>query len=362
MLAALLFLEDWTAAVDSMEKEALPVAGASLPAKGRGKMMIILRAIKGILVLSFNAATASAKTNVGGQAVIEGVMMKGPSAWSVAVRGWDGEVHVKREGLRRLPTLLKLPVLRGMVALFQAFSLGIKAIDFSASKAYEDDEGPMSPVTVTVTFAIAFVLGAALFVMLPLYLTRLAGIVLSAVNESSLLFNVVDGLIRVGVFLLYVSAIGLWGEMRRIYEYHGAEHKVIHAYESGGDLVAGDIRTNYSARHPRCGTSFLLIVMIISIFVFSVIPHHWSLALKFLSRVVLIPMIAGLSYEVLRYTARKRENAVVRAMTAPGLLLQRLTTREPDESQVDVALTALREVVEVGEGRQGGKVRGKGNV
>jgi len=310
--------------------------------------MNVFKIIRSVFNIPFSPAFHSPEKNVGGQAVIEGVMMKGPSAWSVAVRGVDGRMHVKRESLKRLPSMMRLPVLRGVAALYQALALGIKAIDFSASKAYEEEgAGPMSTLAILATFAVAMGLGIVMFVFMPLYLTRLAGAVVPIVKESSVAFNVVDGLIRVGVFLLYVSGVGLWGEMRRIYEYHGAEHKVIHAYERGGDLAADDINRRFSTRHPRCGTSFLLIVMIVSIMVFSLIPHEWNFAMKFLSRIVLIPLVAGLSYEVLKLSARKSGNALVNLFVRPGLLLQRLTTREPDEMQIEVALSALKEVVEV---------------
>jgi len=311
--------------------------------------MVFFKIIRSVLNLPLNVAFySSSKKNVGGQAVIEGVMMKGPSVWSVAVRGGDGRMHIKRERLRSLPGILKMPVLRGVAALYEALTLGIKAIDFSASKAYEEEGGgPMSPVAILTTFAVAIVLGIAMFVFVPLYLTRLMGIIMPIVEESSVAFNVVDGLIRVGIFLLYVSGVGLWGEMRRIYEYHGAEHKVIHAYEGDEDLAANNINRKYSTQHPRCGTSFLLIVMIVSILIFSLIPHDWNFAMKFLSRLVLIPLVAGLSYEILKLSAKNSGNALVNLFVRPGLLLQRLTTREPDELQIEVALSALREVVEV---------------
>ncbi len=324
-------------------------------------MESIVRLIRRVSGIALGAALHSPESSVGGQAVIEGVMMKGPSAWSVAVRGADGSVHVKREDLKRLPVLLRMPLLRGVAALYQALSLGIRAIDFSASKAYEDEGGgSLGSAAMLATFAAAMVLGVAIFVFVPLYLTRLAGTLVPVINGSSAAFNVVDGLIRIGIFLLYVSGVGLWGEMRRIYEYHGAEHKVIHAYEGGGELAAESIKRRFSTRHPRCGTSFLLIVMLVSIMVFSLIPHEWNFAMKFLSRLLLVPLVAGLSYEVLRLSARKSGNAVVDLFVRPGLVLQGLTTREPDELQIEVALSALREVVEVepdsgGRGPEGGR-------
>jgi uncharacterized protein YqhQ len=305
----------------------------------------IIRTAQFVLLSLMRAAHQ--KSNVGGQAVIEGVMMRGPLRWSVAVRGADGQIHIKREQLKRLPVILKLPLIRGVVALCQAVVLGIKAIDFSASKAYEDEEGKaMSPVAMVLTILVAILLGIVIFIFIPLYLTKLAGVFMPLVKENTFAFNLLDGLLRVGAFLIYVSAIGLWKEMRRIFEYHGAEHKVIHAYEEGGDLLVETIAGKYSPQHPRCGTSFLLIVMVVSIMVFSLIPHDWNFILKFFSRIVLIPVIAGISYETLKFSAKRSEKGFFRIFVQPGLFLQKLTTREPDESQIEVALSSLREVVE----------------
>jgi uncharacterized protein YqhQ len=283
--------------------------------------------------------------NVGGQAVIEGVMMKGRKAWTVAVRGPKGEIHLKKEKLSDIPGILKLPVIRGFIALFHAMFIGIKAIEFSANKAYEEEEGkPLNSVAMGATIALSMLLGIGLFILFPLYATKLIGLVFDSVSTSSVLFNLVDGIIRVAVFLAYIIAIGMWKDMRRIFEYHGAEHKVIHAYENGKELTVNNIR-EHSPLHPRCGTSFLLIVMVISIFTFSFIPQEWSFINKFLSRLVLIPLIAGLSYEFLRLSAKMKHNALMHMLIVPGLLLQKLTTREPDEAQIEVAVKALKEVL-----------------
>jgi uncharacterized protein YqhQ len=283
--------------------------------------------------------------NIGGQAVIEGVMMKSPSGWTVAVRDQKGEIHIKREVLERLPAFLRLPLLRGVVGLFHALAIGIKAIEFSASKAYEGEaEKPLSPFAMASTIVFAMGLGVGLFIFLPLYLTKLLGLVMSGVEKSSFLFNLTDGIIRVLIFLVYVFSIGLWKDMRRIFEYHGAEHKVIHAYEAGKDLDVESVRA-FSPHHPRCGTSFLLIVMVISILVFSFVPQTWPFWGKFLSRLILIPLIAGLSYELLRLSAKMKDNALIHFMILPGLLLQKLTTREPDDSQIEVAIRAVEEVL-----------------
>lgn len=292
--------------------------------------------------------------NIGGQAVIEGVMMKAPKGWTVAVRDMKGDIHVKREGLLELPKALKFPVVRGVVALFHALLLGIKAIEFSAGKAYNEDEKPMSPLLISLTIAFAFIIGIGLFIFLPLYATKLLGFIFASVSKNSFIFNLVDGVVRVFIFLIYVIAVGLWKEMRRIFEYHGAEHKVIHAYEAGKELNVDSVR-RFSPLHPRCGTSFLLIVMIISILIFSFIPQAWPFFYKFFSRLILIPLIAGISYELLKLSAGMKDNPVVNLFIMPGLLLQRLTTREPDDRQIEVAVTALKEVLKFVDDQERGR-------
>jgi uncharacterized protein YqhQ len=291
--------------------------------------------------------------NIGGQAVIEGVMMKSRRAWTVAVRDPKGTIHVKRETLRRLPRIFRLPLLRGVITLVHTLTIGISALEYSATKAYEEEEEtPLSRTSIAITIGVAFLLGIGLFILLPLYATKLMGYALEAVEESSLLFNLVDGIIRVLVFLLYVVLIGLWSEIGRIFEYHGAEHKAIHALEAGRELEVENVK-GYSPQHPRCGTSFLMIVMIVSILVFSFIPQEWTFLWKAGARVVLIPLIAGISYEVLKLSARMKENPFMKGLVLPGLMLQRLTTREPDEGQIEVAVTALREVIAMEEGSAG---------
>ncbi len=287
--------------------------------------------------------------SIGGQAVIEGVMMRSPGNWTVAVRGQGGDIHVKKERLGSLPRFLKLPFVRGVVALVQALSLGIKAIEFSANKAYEETtEEDLSRLAVAATIVVSLLLGVALFILLPLYATKLLGLLIAGISRSSILFNLTDGVIRVMIFLLYIVLIGVWKEMARIFMYHGAEHKVIHAYEQGKELTVENAR-GYSTRHPRCGTSFLMIVMVMSILIFSVIPQHWHFLYKFLARLVLIPVIAGSSFELLKLSARLKDNPVMGLMIKPGLLLQRLTTREPDDAQIEVAITALNEVLRLEE-------------
>jgi uncharacterized protein YqhQ len=283
--------------------------------------------------------------NIGGQAVIEGVMMKGRKGWTVAVRGPKGDIHVRREGLTELPKVLRLPVIRGVVALFYSLFIGIKALEFSASKVYEEEDGKkLNLFTIGSTIGLSVILGIALFILLPLYATKLLGGIFISVSKSSFVFNLVDGIIRIFFFLTYIFSIGMWKEMRRIFEYHGAEHKVIHTYENGKELTVKNIK-GYSPLHPRCGTSFLLIVMVMSILTFSIIPQAWSFMYKFFSRLILIPLIAGLSFEFLKISSKTKNNVIMSILIQPGLLLQRLTTREPDDSQIEVAVTALKEVL-----------------
>jgi uncharacterized protein YqhQ len=287
--------------------------------------------------------------HIGGQAVIEGVMMKSPSGWSVAVRDPKGAIQFKTVRTKQPRPFFKLPVVRGVVALGQALRIGVKAIEYSGSVAYEEQDKPMSSWSVALSIGLAIVLAIGLFKFLPLLAATFLSTVSPQVASNSFLFNLVDGVVRVAVFLFYVFAIGLWKEMRRIYEYHGAEHKVIYAYEAGDELSVENA-LKYRPFHPRCGTSFLLIVMVISILIFMLIPQQWSFLEKLLARLALLPLLAGVAYETLKLSARMKNNALLGIIAAPGLLLQRLTVREPDTSQIEVALAALQQVIEI-EGR-----------
>ncbi len=306
--------------------------------------------------------TAEKPKQVGGQAVIEGVMMKAPEGWSVAVRSPDGDIRTKKEQLKGLSTFWKLPLIRGTIILCETLRLGLKALEFSASVAGEEKtasqknreisgsasegnkEKTFGTFSIAVTVLFACLIAIGLFLFLPVYLTKLLGHIFSSVSESQLIFNLVDGFIRIIIFLMYIVAVGLWKDMRRIFEYHGAEHKVIHAYEAGKRLEIDEVK-GFSPSHPRCGTSFLMIVMLISILVFSTIPKDFTLFEKFMSRIVLIPLIAGLSYEILKISSRYGNNHIVRIFIVPGLGLQRLTTREPDSDQLEVAIVALKEAL-----------------
>ncbi len=292
------------------------------------------------------------KINIGGQAVLEGVMMRAPRAMAIAVRRPNGEIIVKRQQTpplsERFP-IVKLPLVRGAVALVSSLIIGIRALNFSANEAMveageEGNEGKkeeLSSWALAGTMVMAFGFGIALFFLLPLYLTKL---LVPVMGDSTILFNLVDGLVRVVLFLLYIWSIARMQEIQRVFQYHGAEHKTIFAFEHGDDLVVEKVR-NYSRLHPRCGTSFLLIVMLVSIAVFSLIPKAWPFVWKALARVVLLPLIAGISYEFLKWSAKNDQHPLVKLVIAPGLALQRLTTREPDDAQLEVAIRSVKEAL-----------------
>jgi uncharacterized protein YqhQ len=285
---------------------------------------------------------------VGGQAVIEGVMMRSPNSMAIAVRRPNGEIVVKREKLNffsEKKVFSKLPLVRGVMTLLSALILGTKALNFSANQSLGEEQ-EVSSWTMSLTFTFALCFGIFLFFLIPLFLTKWLRFAIPMVSTSGVLFNLVDGVIRLMIFLAYLGTISFFKEIRRIFEYHGAEHKSIFAFESGEVLIADQVK-NFSYLHPRCGTSFLLIVMVVSILVFSLIPHHLSFGYKVASRVVFIPLIAGLAYEIIRFADQKRERKSMQYFIKPGLWLQRMTAREPSKDQIEVAIRALQEVLEL---------------
>ena len=289
---------------------------------------------------------------VGGQAVIEGVMMRSPHSMAVAVRRPNGEIVVKREKLNffsEKKLFSKLPLVRGVMNLLSSLILGMKALNFSANQSLEEEK-EVSSWTMGLTFTFALCFGIFLFFLIPLFLTKWLRFAIPMVSTSGILFNLVDGILRLMIFLAYLWGISFFKEIRRIFEYHGAEHKSIFAFESGDKLMADRVK-GYSHLHPRCGTSFLLVVMVVSIVVFALIPHQLSFGYKVASRVVFIPLIAGLAYEIIRFADQKREKKSMQYFIKPGLWLQRMTAREPSEDQIEVALRALQEVLEL-EGRR----------
>jgi uncharacterized protein YqhQ len=294
---------------------------------------------------------------VGGQAVIEGVMMRTPHAYAVAVRRADGSLQVKKELVRRLSEYwkpLSWPVIRGFAVLVQSLSLGIRTLNYSFTAAIQDAEpekaktreeekkGEFWPVLFSMVSAAA--VAVFLFILAPLWITTWLKGYFAAVHNW-VVFNLVDGVIRVVFFLAYILGISLLKDIRRVFQYHGAEHKVVYTWEAGEELTVENAR-RHSTLHPRCGTSFLLFVMAVSIVVFSIFKFHAFLAI-FLSRVILIPVISGISYELIRLSAPRCRRGFFKLVVAPGLALQRITTKEPSDDQLEVAILALKEALEL---------------
>jgi uncharacterized protein YqhQ len=321
------------------------------------------------------ALESGEETLVGGQAVLEGVMMRSPHAWGIAVRKPSGEIVTHSEPLERPSDQHKWmgwPVVRGVMTLGNAMTLGFRALKFSANAALEEisadehNDGPGSEgrekegqgkkfeitgwmAGVNIAFSVAF------FIFMYKYLPLLATTELKKVNPvfgQQIVFNLVDGLIRIAMFLLFVWGVSLWKDIRRVYEYHGAEHKTVFAFENGDPLETAKVQ-KYSTYHPRCGTSFLMTVMIISMVVYMAIPVHTFWA-RFGIRIALLPLIAGVSYEIIRFAAKHR-GSLFALMTAPGLWLQRITTQPPDDSEVECAIVALDEAMKL-EKQRGGEL------
>jgi len=309
------------------------------------------------------ALTSSDDILVGGQAVIEGVMMRSPKGYSVAVRRPDGSFGVIKDVLRTAGErwrIFKLPVLRGVGVLGQALVLGIKALRYSAEEAVADEEkdekegqatsersestkpAAVSSWMIAGSMILSLGVNIVIFFVLPLFLTRYLQTQLGF--ENHLLFNAIDGVFRVGMFVSFLLLISRMNDMNRVFQYHGAEHKTVFNFEAHESLEVDNAR-KYSTFHPRCGTSFLMLVMVVSIIVFSLV-HFDSITGKLISRIALLPLILGISYEVLRYSA-KHPGSLMRWITFPGLLLQRITTKEPDDKQLETAIKALEEALTV---------------
>jgi len=292
------------------------------------------------------ALVAKRDAPVGGQAVLEGVMMRGVSVWAVAMRLPTGEIEIASEPIKpwaQRHRLWRLPVLRGVVALGESLKIGFKALALSANaQLEEDEEGEKEEIGGWVwglTIALSMVLAVGLFFVVPVGLTSLIKDQLG----SPFLFWLIEGILRTAIFIGYLAVISQLRDLRRVFEYHGAEHKTISCYEAEDELTPARAKL-YSRLHPRCGTSFLLIVMVLAIFVFAPIglpAWYWLLA----SRILGIPLIAGLSYEVIKWAGKNRRKRWVRAVMWPGLMLQNLTTREPDEEQLAVSIAALEAVL-----------------
>lgn len=285
---------------------------------------------------------------IGGQAIIEGVMMRGLSGYSMAVRQPNGGIAIRKDRLtavtKKYP-FLRFPVLRGSVVLIQSLILGIRALNYSASVASEGEDGSpeMSNWAIVTSMLFAFVMGVGLFVFAPLLLTNLLRhYVMPTMNNIT--YNLIDGLIRAIFFFVYITSISFMAEIKRLFQYHGAEHKTVFTFEANEELTVENAAKK-STLHPRCGTSFLMFVMAISIILFALVPSTAPFFMKFGARIVLMPLVAGISYEIIRFSAKHLTNPVCRVLVRPGLWLQRITTKEPDDKQLEIAITALKEAL-----------------
>jgi uncharacterized protein YqhQ len=289
---------------------------------------------------------------IGGQAVLEGVMMRGPSNWAVAVRKPDGQIaEVCRpiESVMKRHWAFRLPIVRGIVALGESLAIGFRALSISAQYAAqeegseaEDVQTELSRGALFFAFAVAIAFALLLFKVTPALITNWLPI------ETTGWFVIVEGGIRVTIFVLYLVLISMLPDLRRVFQYHAAEHKAINAYEAGEELTPEKVQ-RFSLLHVRCGTAFLLYVMVVAIFVFAFVGRpvwYWLI----ISRILLLPVIAGIAYEIIRFAGKHAQNPALRALLAPGLWLQRLTTREPSLDQIEVSIRALREVLRL-EGR-----------
>lgn len=329
---------------------------------------------------------------VGGQAVIEGVMMRSPKYIAVAVRKADKSILVQSKPFKSLSdivTFLKWPIFRGMLGLVEMMIAGMAALNFSASEnlsaresfveegerkqslaslscsardashplpkhshsskhSSADKRKPAWLEGIIFTFTLLFSLGFALFLFkfLPLLLTRFLSAHFELLSQNYIVFNIADGILKISFFIIYIGFISLFPDIRRVFEYHGAEHKAVFNYEKNIPLTVTNAKKQ-SRFHPRCGTSFVLVVFIISIFIYTLLPKHPDFLIQFSQRLAFLPLIVGISYEFLRFSARYRNHVLVRIFVTPGLLLQRLTTREPDDSQLEVALKALKKTLEL---------------
>jgi uncharacterized protein YqhQ len=285
----------------------------------------------------------SKRTYYGGQAVIEGVMMRGRKNMVTAVKRPGGGTALDIRPLSGLYTsrLRRLPLVRGIIVLIEALLLGIKVLLYSANVALEEEKTQLSGGSMWLVLGGALIFAVAVFFLAPLFLTRLINPYIS----SSIVFHLVEGVIRLAIFIAYLKVVSMMPDIRRVYAYHGAEHKTVNAYEAGVPLEVESIK-KYSTAHVRCGTSFLFAVLVIAIVVFALIGRH-ELWLMVLARVLLVPVIAALGYEVTYFAGRHTGNLLVRTILTPGLWLQALTTREPDDSMLEVAIAALTKVIEL---------------
>lgn len=300
---------------------------------------------------------------VGGQAVIEGVMMRSPNAITIAVRKPDGKIKVHK---RRYVSVVKrikwlnVPIIRGVVNLIEMMIVGAKAINYSANVSMETEETEKDSKTTSMkifeitmfifSFVLAMALALFLFKFLPLWITTILQGKSAVIEKNYIIFNLIDGIIKISIFVLYIWMLSVIPSFRRVFEYHGSEHKSIFTYEKHKTLNVENAKPQ-SRFHPRCGTSFILIVFVISILVYTFVPKQENFWMNLTVRIAFLPLIAGIAYECLKISAKHTKNIFVRAMIAPGLWLQRITTKEPDSRQLEVGLTALKEALKMEKGK-----------
>lgn len=319
------------------------------------------------LLVCYNLPMSESPLTIGGQALIEGVMIRAPHRISIAVRNPSGAIIEKNEPFISLTQRVKifgLPFIRGMVNLIEMMVLGMRALNFSAEHAIEETledkkEKPSEKEAIKetaketkakktfaclafgISILLSLALGIFLFKFIPLFLTENLRKVFPLLRDSAFFFNLVDGLLRIGIFFLYILLLSASKTFRRVFAYHGAEHKAVFVYEKRLPLDIEHVKKE-SPRHPRCGTSFIIIVLIISILLLGLVPRHPDFILNFLRRLSIIPLIAGVAYELLKFTAKYERFPLIRALTYPGILTQYITTKEPDEAQMEVAIRAVK--------------------
>jgi uncharacterized protein YqhQ len=283
----------------------------------------------------------------GGQAVIEGVMMRSTNHVAIAVRKPNNKISVKKEKLKPLGERCKVlawPFIRGVFNLAEMLVLGVKALNYSANESAEEEEEQLSEWHIVLSIVIAFGFAILLFKFVPLLLAQLASDTFPFVKDHYIVFNLIDGLLKILLFVLYVLIISAMKDVNRLFQYHGAEHKAVHCYEAKKKLTIDNVK-KYSTLHPRCGTSFILIVLVLSILVYTFIPQSFSFLEKLLLRLALLPVIAGISYEILRLAGKFSDSIIMRIVVWPGMMVERITTREPDRNQIEVAIKALDAVL-----------------
>lgn len=321
--------------------------------------------------------TLKQKLVIGGQAVIEGVMMKSPNYLTVAVRKKNGSIKIKEEIFKSFTAKFRafnIPLLRGIINLFEMIVIGMKAINFSADEYAqdmdEDDDGKekdgekksydskkcsekkpeagwLQIAAMIFSIILSFALALFLFKFIPLVFTEWLRSIFPVIADYYIIFNLIDGLTRIAIFILYIYVLSRFKSFYRIFEYHGAEHMAVHVYEKSRPLTAENVKCE-SPEHPRCGTSFILLVFIVSIIIFSLVPRNPAFWLNLAQRIAVIPLIAGVGYEILKWSTKRAKNSVVmKIITSPGLLTQKITTQKPDEKQIEVAIAALKRALEL---------------